>query len=128
MFFLLRCIFWLGLVFWHLDWNPGSSPAEAGKSAAASPRTSVAHAERTVPSSFAPLVRDLARQAGAKAQDWCAGHPKDCIGALIGAAGTLEDLEGVKSLASPAPAPTLAPTAAPKAMPPSRGGGATRAG
>ena len=106
MFFFLRCIFWLGLVFWHLDWT---TPADAGRSAAAAPRVPVAHAERPSPNSVAPMLQDLARQAGAKAQDWCAGHPKDCIGALIGAAGTLEGLEEAKPFASPAPAAKPAP-------------------
>ncbi len=120
MFFLLRCVFWLGLVFWHLDWNAGTAPAEPTRTASATAtRAQKARADAPRPNSFTPMLQDLARQASAKAQDWCATHTSDCIGAIISATSAAESFDSLKT----APAPALAPT--PVARP--RGGAASGA-
>jgi hypothetical protein len=60
MFFLLRCTFWLGLVFTHMNWSLDDL-AESGRD----------------------LARPVVAQAGARASGFCKDHMRDCIGALI---------------------------------------------
>jgi hypothetical protein len=62
MFFLLRCTFWLGLVFTHMNWNLDEL-SETGRD----------------------LARPVLAQAGARASGFCKEHMHDCIGALIAA-------------------------------------------
>lgn len=96
MFFLLKCVFWLAVVFWLLPWRTQESPA---------PRASRAEAARTEPAprakAAAPRVRagealgslldeaaESAKTTLAKsARDYCATHAAECLSLIARSAG-----------------------------------------
>jgi hypothetical protein len=57
MFFLLRCVFWLGLTFTMIDWPDGPSP---------------------FPDSIA-LTREASNTAGREIASRCAADPQACL-------------------------------------------------
>jgi hypothetical protein len=63
MFFLFRCVFWLGLVFHHLPWADGARPADDARALAAG------------------AVAATSRLAGTQARDACLAAPGACMGA-----------------------------------------------
>lgn len=76
MFFILRCVFWLGLVFAHIDWSVGQT---ADREAFA----------------MRPLLTQMLSSAGSAAakgaKDFCDSHRQDCIGALIATSNAMND-------------------------------------
>jgi hypothetical protein len=75
MFFILRCMFWLGLVFFNMDWSSGGPGRPA-------------HVATL------PDMHRVATAAGARARGFCAAHAQDCLGALIAASSALDHLSG----------------------------------
>lgn len=67
MFFLFRCAFWLGLVFYHLPWPGGAAPVEDARALAVQLGATSSHA-------FA-----------AQAQAACGANPTQCL--ALAAAG-----------------------------------------
>ncbi len=94
MFFILRCVFWLGLVFAHIDWSVGQT---ADREAFA----------------MRPLLTQMLSSAGSAAakgaKDFCDSHRQDCIGALIATSNAMNDPTPESDFAVPAtPAPAMA--------------------
>jgi hypothetical protein len=111
MFFLLRCVFWLGLVFYAMDWPGGPSAGTVtgalGEVAASAASAAVAGA--------APAVRDL-----------CLSRPTGCLALATaaapkpflppaGAETTAESSRPATAAQAPAPfAPSLSPPLPPR--------------
>lgn len=69
MFFLFRCVFWLGLVFYHLPWPGGAAPVEEARALAAQLGATSSHA------------------LAAQAQAACGAHPTQCLALAASTAG-----------------------------------------
>ncbi len=96
MFFLLRCVFWLGLVFHAMDWG-GVGPAVASNAVlGAVARSAVVGAVTSV----GPAVRDL-----------CLAKPGGCLALVTGAsaAGRAPEAPAAGAAAAAAPEPQGAP-------------------
>lgn len=63
MFFLFRCAFWLGIVFYHLPWPGGVQPAEQARAA------------------LAELNAAATKTIAERAQSACLNAPRDCAAA-----------------------------------------------
>jgi hypothetical protein len=95
--FLIKCAFWLAVVFWALPWRAEESTARnavpnAMERAASSPRANTAARRVAKPAeSIGALLNDVASDAGAAlartARDYCATHAAQCLSAAAAGAG-----------------------------------------
>lgn len=63
MFFLFRCVFWLGIVFYHMPWSDGARPAQDARAA------------------LSDLGVSAAKSLADQAQAACVKAPRDCLAA-----------------------------------------------
>lgn len=69
MFFLFRCVFWLGLVFYHLPWADGARPADQARDI------------------VAEIGAATTRMAVEQARAACVSTPRACLETATGAMG-----------------------------------------
>lgn len=107
--FLMRCIFWLGLVFTAMPWGAGAPPAGNGAPVAAAqapqpraPQNPTAEPHRQTIAAAWRAAREggqMAKSAAAQIEDICIRNPRECLAA----ARRLQSLFGdLSDLAAPA--------------------------
>jgi hypothetical protein len=106
VFFLLKCVFWLAVLFWFLPWR-GGEPAPVAAHGAPGVVARPAEKKGVKPAeAFGGLFDDAASAAGAAlahtARDYCATHAAQCLSAAAAGAGlaapTTADDKRLKSM------------------------------
>lgn len=112
VFFLVKCAFWLAIVFWLLPWGgadtspdtrPHAGAAREKPIVAGAPRRERARAQRPprneTPAAaddgaIAAMIRDGAAGLAASASERCLSRPADCVAAVEAVRRVAPDIAG----------------------------------
>ncbi len=91
--FLLKCLFWLGLVFALLPWPQGDGRGAAGRRNGAESKAIAKPKHPAAPApgdALAAVTQAATDRLAAAAKEQCLAHPGDCL-AILGAAASRKE-------------------------------------